>query len=303
VPKRPSAIAISGSHRDIIYADKFGDAYSLPLLPDEAAAAAAADALAAKEPKRYAPSASHLTVHSARNRRALEEQLKNAAALAAAAAATSEPSTPQSSAASTTTTTTTTTAAITTAAPAKPPFQLTLLLGHVSLLTALLAIRIPDAACASGHRDYLITADRDEHVRITRGPPQTHVIEGFCWGHAAFVSRLCVLEGGRRQEEEGGRQEVLVSGGGDPALFVWRWREGRLLGKVEVKEKVAEAVGQVLMEERGGEIAVAGMWAVPERWSGGGTEGGEESSKVSEKGAFLIWWLSLFEGSPPPDEL
>ncbi len=74
-------------------------------------------------------------------------------------------------------------------------------------------------------RDYILTADRDEHIRVSRGIPQTHVIEGFCLGHEEFVSRLCIPSS---------RPEILISGGGDDKLFVWEWLTGRLVSTVDI---------------------------------------------------------------------
>ncbi len=78
-------------------------------------------------------------------------------------------------------------------------------------------------------RDYILTADRDEHIRVSRGIPQTHVIEGFCLGHEEFVSRLCIPSS---------RPEILISGGGDDKLFVWEWLTGRLVSTVDIASHI-----------------------------------------------------------------
>lgn len=104
-------------------------------------------------------------------------------------------------------------------------------------------------------REYIITADRDEHIRVSRGIPQAHVIEGYCLGHEEFVSRLCVAPGGR--------EDILISGGGDDYLLVWDWPRCRLLGKAGVLEHVRGVEGQ----EEANKVAVTRVFAC--RWADG----------------------------------
>jgi len=144
----------------------------------------------------------------------------------------------------------------------RPQFEHILLLGHVSMLTAICVGTAParttsgDAAEGSPKvREYIITADRDEHIRVSRSMPQAHVIEGFCLGHEDFVSRLCVAPGGR--------EELLISGGGDDYLFVWDWVRGQLLGKAGVLEHVKGVAG----EEGATKVAVTRVF--PCHWEGG----------------------------------
>jgi len=200
MPKRPSSIAITtGMKPSIICADKFGDVYSLPLLitieqtlalgdvPTEKSAAASPS----PAPKLFTPQANELTVHSKKNLDALRQQRRDRTKYQRSAANTGN-------------------AEFTN-------FKHTLLLGHVSLLT--------DVACPMYKgRPYLLTADRDEHIRVSRGEPQAHVIETFCLGHMQFVSKLLCIPGKDAP--------ILVSAGGDDDIFVWSWVEGRLLQKV-----------------------------------------------------------------------
>lgn len=195
MPKRPCAVAIAPDSQ-IICADKFGDVYSLPLLKapvspsPTTAMASAADAAA----KPSAPAASTLTVHSRRNREALENQKKQLELerqrLAEKAAAKDE----------------------------VPDFELTLLLGHVSMLTSLVLAE-------SDGRKYIVTSDRDEHIRVSRYIPQAHIIEGFCLGHNEFVCEMIIPVS---------RPNVLVSGGGDEELFTWDWKTGKLFSKTSI---------------------------------------------------------------------
>lgn len=220
--RRPCSINLSADDSTILCADKFGDVYSLPLLPspdDELFEPATSENQESDE-KTFAPSATTLTVHSGRNRKTLEEQLKQ---------------------------------------KAKPPvkskepmrFRHQLLLGHVSMLTDIINTQVDG-------RSYIITADRDEHIRISRGQPQAHIIEGFCFGHEAFVSKLCITVSGQ-----------LVSGGGDDFLFVWDWQNYRLLERLPIRSVVLEflesqsEVNLATTNEPGFRVAVSGIWNVP----------------------------------------
>lgn len=207
MPKRPSSVVITTDNETVISGDKFGDVYSVPLIPKEAdhsgiptASGQGPSAPVTRSP--FRPQADETTVHSARNLRALasqklhleqqRQQQKEADEAAAAAA--------------------------------PPAFEHSLLLGHVSMLTSVaLASREADG------KPYILTADRDEHIRVSRGIPQAHVIEAFCLGHQEFVSELCVPNGHPR---------LLVSGGGDPDLFVWDWLQGALLSKADLLNHV-----------------------------------------------------------------
>jgi tRNA (guanine-N(7)-)-methyltransferase subunit TRM82 len=220
--RKPSSIALTPDDSTILCADKFGDVYALPLIPspDDEVPDAPAPIEAQPGEKEFTPSASLLTVHSGRNRRTLEEQLKQKAK-----------------------------------GPAKPKEAITfkheLLLGHVSMLTDL-------AIATVDNRSYIITADRDEHIRISRGLPQAHIIEGFCFGHEEFVSRLYVTRSG-----------LLVSGGGDAHVYVWDWQSYQLREKLPLRDTAIQYLksrpdtSSSLKDEETFKVAVTGIWEVP----------------------------------------
>lgn len=236
MPKRPCSIVLTPDDKDILAADKFGDVYALPLIPSEepvapvqptqetsspAPATATASPSPAPEPTghpdgHFMPQATELTVHTKRNRRALLDQqvsLSNPKAWGGTPKRVDE------------------------------VFERHLLLGHVSLLTAI----------ALGHdeqdRRYIITADRDEHIRVSRGTREhAHVIERYCMGHEEFVNRLLIPQG---------RGDLLVSAGGDECVYVWRWLEGSLLGRTDLIGRVREVV------EGAEKIAVTGLLCWP----------------------------------------
>jgi WD40 repeat protein len=189
MPKRPCALVITEDDSTIISADKFGDVYSLPLIPTELSETplSAAQAPEPTSAKPVVPAANEFTIHSQRNRKALENQKRQS----------NRPS-----------------------GKLEPTFEHNLLLGHVSLLTDM-------ALATSEGRKYIITADRDEHIRISRGVPQAHIIEGFCLGHTGFITRLCLPEN---------RPHLLVSGGGDDEIFLWDWRNGQIVSTGDLKK-------------------------------------------------------------------
>lgn len=95
----------------------------------------------------------------------------------------------------------------------------TLILGHVSILTC---------HCISRDGKKILSADRDEHIRISRYP-DSYVVDRYLFGAEGFVSALHISEL---------RPEVLISGGGEGVLRIWDWTTGRGLGMVDISEEV-----------------------------------------------------------------
>ncbi|KAI9613055.1 hypothetical protein H4Q26_010329 [Puccinia striiformis f. sp. tritici PST-130] len=93
--------------------------------------------------------------------------------------------------------------------------------GHVSVLTALAFIPTDTSAL-------LVTADRDEHIRISRYP-QAWSIVGYLLGHRKFVAALLWLP-----HPDPAHHGRLLSAGGDDALFVWDYLRGKVLHTVDV---------------------------------------------------------------------
>jgi len=100
-------------------------------------------------------------------------------------------------------------------------------------------------------RSYILTADRDEHIRISRGIPQAHIVEGFCLGHTQFVSSLCLP-----------KPNLLVSGGGDDFLLVWHWLDCELVKKIDLRETVKRINKETSESAEDLSIAVTGIWTV-----------------------------------------
>lgn len=246
MPKRPCAISLTPDDNTILCADKFGDVYSLPLLgpsyedSPSTGIGLCRTSLKGDESaqKSFTPAANTKTVHTLRNRKALRDQQAHTKII------------PK---------------------PKSSNFEHQLLLGHVSMLTDLLCISISEHTSNSPQpRTYIITSDRDEHIRVSRGIPQAHIIEGFCLGHTEFVSKICIPRW---------HEQILISGGGDDYLLTWNWLSGKVLQKVGLKTHVEEfrrhyistsnRLRSNLIQDlsKDGEnhltsIAVSGIWAV-----------------------------------------
>ncbi|KAL2823189.1 hypothetical protein BDW59DRAFT_149062 [Aspergillus cavernicola] len=211
VPKRPCAITFMDNN-DILTGDKFGDVYSMPLIPSADPRNAPKTAWQERAKKIAATS---LTVHTQRNLRSLEMQRQRAGE--------NHDKNKDLD---------------------KPTYDHDLLLGHVSLLTDVAFVSLSSSDPSSARkRSYILSADRDEHIRVSRGPPQAHIIENYCFGHTAFISKLCIPQWA---------PEILISGGGDPYFLVWNWTTGQILQKVPLVEETPEATK---------EVAVRSIWA------------------------------------------
>ena len=199
MPKRPCAVILTPDDLTILCADKFGDVYSLPLRGqsynlEETNGSLKKDPAhktIKNEPRNFIPSATPLTVHTKRNLDALKQQQN-----------------------------------LTHEKPEKKSlkFDHLLILGHVSLLTDLICTSI--SVNLSKPREYILTSDRDEHIRVSRGIPQAHIIEGYCLGHTEFISKLCMVPS---------NPELLISGGGDDFLLLWDWLAGTIIQKIDLQ--------------------------------------------------------------------
>ncbi|KAA1469145.1 WD40 repeat-like protein [Dentipellis sp. KUC8613] len=144
-----------------------------------------------------------------------------------------------------------------------------LILGHTSLLTAF---------TLSEDEKFVITADRDEHIRAS-WYPQGYCIESYCLGHKKFVSAIHIPTFA---------PDFLVSGGGDPALKVWDWKNGKLVYEIPVIDAVNPFI-KVRVKKR--------KWREDDDDGEGGAEGkgdkkprgkrgrGKKQQKAEEKGA------------------
>jgi tRNA (guanine-N(7)-)-methyltransferase subunit TRM82 len=135
-------------------------------------------------------------------------------------------------------------------------FEHRMLLGHVSLLTD---VQMATSEVNGRQRTYVLTADRDEHVRVSRYP-QSHIIEGYCLGIREFVSRSCVLPWA---------SNLVAVGTGEPSLRIYEWLSGRLLsmdGFEHLQERLS-ALSPSKEDQVSDKIAVFGIWPVAQAQS------------------------------------
>ncbi|KAF9461233.1 WD40-repeat-containing domain protein [Collybia nuda] len=109
-----------------------------------------------------------------------------------------------------------------------------LILGHASLLNAFLL---------SVDERYIITADRDEHIRVS-WYPQGYNIEMYCLGHTKFVSAI---------HNPAFAPTELISGGGDAALKIWDWMTGTVKHEINIWDTVEPHIKVCGMKRRRGE--------------------------------------------------
>lgn len=219
MPKRVCAVVLTPDDKNLLVGDKFGDVYLLPLNPsvDWTPPKVTQD----HEQKPYVPSATELTVHTKGNLEALRQQRERKA---------SQPK------------------------KEGPDFECKLLLGHVSLLTDVV---IGEVQTGLNRRQYILTSDRDEHIRVSRGVTQAHIIENYCLGHREFVSKLCLLPWD---------PTLVVSGSGEPSLKVYQWQSGRLLDEELFQAAVQKDIENSIIMDNGerslDHLAVSNIWPV-----------------------------------------
>lgn len=241
MPKRPCAVSLSFDDNTIFSADKGGDVYSLSFNPSEDGEIR----IASRPKKAYLPAANAYVVHTKKNLISLQQQILRQQA---------RENQPPEQAVS---------------VQMKPDA----LLGHISILTDMALGVVPAGSSTDKSHLYILTADRDESIRVSRGPPQTHIIEAYCFGHESFITSLCTLTSA---------PHLLISGGGDNYLLVWNWRIGQPLHKV-----------QIVPEEQKCKTIVRDIWEI--RVNGGSSVAilvafhGYEDSPHFEKVLTLIY--------------
>lgn len=99
--------------------------------------------------------------------------------------------------------------------------ELVPILGHVSMLSDVIIAE-------HNNKQFILTGDRDEHIKVTHYP-QSYVVKHWLFGHHEFVSilHMCSFN-----------NDILVSGGGDDYLLLWKWWSNEKLGQIDLRELI-----------------------------------------------------------------
>ena len=167
-----------------------------------------------------------------------------------------------------------------------------MILGHASPLTAFLL---------TNDEKYIITADRDEHIRVS-WYPKGYIIEMYCLGHLKYgLFCLQFMEKGSFFDNflyrfvsaihiPSSDPASLISGGGDPMLKIWDWMTGVLKHEVAVLDAVEPFMAvRALKRRRGygdldddGEIPEGARIKHKKRRKGKGKEKAKEKDKEAD---------------------
>jgi tRNA (guanine-N(7)-)-methyltransferase subunit TRM82 len=121
-----------------------------------------------------------------------------------------------------------------------------LLLGHTaSMLTGVCIVR-----------NRIITADRDEKIRVSSFP-ESYVIEGFLFGHLAYVTSIDSVA-------EDAKDSLVVSCGGDKTIRLWNLDTMQQISELPISEDDNDKEGgsseliptDVTIDPDGGKVAV-----------------------------------------------
>ncbi|GAB5587702.1 hypothetical protein Unana1_02602 [Umbelopsis nana] len=97
------------------------------------------------------------------------------------------------------------------------------LVGHVSMVTDMVL---------SADNKYVITADRDEHVRVSRFP-NGYNIESFCLGHTDVITNIRIVPWS---------SNVLATIGGDNTFRLWDFVAGKQLQSIHYQSQIEKYV-------------------------------------------------------------
>ena len=144
-----------------------------------------------------------------------------------------------------------------------------MILGHVSPLNAFLL---------TSDEKYIVTADRDEHIRVS-WYPKGYNIEMYCLGHLKygflpsllgrfpfffFFFLTIFLRFVSAIHIPASDPASLISGGGDPMLKIWDWMTGVLKHEVAVLGSVEPFIAVHALKRKRGYGDLDDMGEIPE---------------------------------------
>lgn len=95
------------------------------------------------------------------------------------------------------------------------------ILGHVSMLSE-------DLVVPFNNKKFILTSDRDEHIKVSNYP-KSYVVKNWLFGHREYVSELHIPQS---------NPELLISGGGDDFLCLWKWYENKEICKIQLRDLI-----------------------------------------------------------------
>jgi tRNA (guanine-N(7)-)-methyltransferase subunit TRM82 len=188
------------------------------------------------------------------------------------------------------------------------PSRGTLVLGHASLvITFLLSL----------DEKFIITADRDEHIRVS-WYPQGYNIEIYCLGHEKYVNpiaipllhnKLCfAFRFVSALHIPASSPSTLISAGGDPVIKFWDWMTGTLLQEIRVGEAVEPFIvvkGRLkrwMEEDELGNLATVNKKPKGKRKSGSRQKGKNVDVKMETRNADSTEGTPGLEGNDDGEE-
>ncbi|KAL7477585.1 hypothetical protein ACHAW6_003391 [Cyclotella cf. meneghiniana] len=139
------------------------------------------------------------------------------------------------------------TTAATTIQPKSTPRRL--LLGHTaSILTGMQVV----PSSSEKPKQFLLTADRDEKVRVSYFP-DTHIIHGYLLGHQAFISDMHAVDGHQFSTADSSLDDnrtLCLTASGDGTVRLWDYQLCTEIGMVPVVLKAPTNETDVDLKER-----------------------------------------------------
>ncbi|KAE8258807.1 hypothetical protein A4X13_0g1438 [Tilletia indica] len=176
--------------------------------------------------------------------------------------------------------------------------------GHASMLTAILLLGASPSSSDSKIAQHIVTADRDEHIRISRWGPQRAgwVVENYLLGSSAFVGALALLPthlfaAGLSSTGSGGESAgLLLASDGGRVIRVWDYLQNDSASQIVASVDVSAAILPHAMMSGKGKARAAKKAKGYQNLSEEQKEEMAQTQRVAEENSKLaITQLILFE--------